>query len=941
MPKIPQRAVRQSGLLFLLALLAQGCTQSPGIPGSGDHPPSGDPPGTEGQPDAGGPSDAGVPSDAGSPSSTEVDRTQLVNPFIGTDDSNSPTPVPGGAGGSTFPGAIVPFGMVQLSPDSPSASPSGYRYSDTLIEHFSLTHFNGAGCPNNEDLPFMPRVGALTSSPASNWSSYRTHYTKSTEAASPGYYRVTLDGGIGVELTATPRTGMVRLHYPASTAAQFLLNTGRSATGVRDGSVQLVGNDKIQGSATAGGFCGSDQTFQIFFAVQFDRPFTASGTWLGNTLSPGATTAAGTGSGAFATFDTTTNPVVQMKIGLSFVSIANAEANLAAENTGWDFDAVRTAAHDQWSRTLSRIEITGGSTEDLTKFYTALYHVFQNPNVASDVNGQYMGFDRSVHTAEGWTVYQNYSGWDIIRSWTHLVGAIAPETPDIIHSMVEDGVQGGQLPFWTHQNVDTHVMVGDPGTVNVANAYAMGVRGFDTDAALQLMLKSATNPNDTQRWDLSDWLQYHFTNNNAAISLEYAMADFSISRFAGALGNTAVHDEYLRRSHYWSESWNSTDKLVEPRAGPTSPAYNAARIYEVQVFGDTTPATNLALNKPATASASCNSGENPSKAVNGTYNGGSSDKWCDNSSSNKWWQVDLGSVQPINQIFLFHAGAGGESTDWNTQDFTLSVSTDNVTFETVVTVTGNTADITKHSFTAHNARYVRLDIQTAIHLVPLGAWGCQPMDVSGSCGYIEGNAAQYVWMVPHDLEGLFTLMGGHDQAVSRLDDLFTELNAGTGRPYFYIGNEPEHGTPWLYNFAQQPWKTQAIVRRIVDTEFSSSPGGLPGNDDLGATSAWLVWSYLGLYPVIPGTDVLVLHGPRFPSAKVHLANGQVLTLEGQGAGPTSSYIQSLAIDGTNTTKSFVHFSDLSSGATLKFVMGDKANLSWGSSTADLPPSYAP
>src|SRR6218665_166325 len=765
--------------------------------------------------------------------------------------------------------------------------------------------------------------------------------TPCTEEALPGYYGVTLDGDIDVELTTTTRTGMVRLHYPASTAAQLLLHTGRSATGVRAGTVQLIGNDRIRGSATAGGFCGSSETFTIYFAAQFDRPFSASGTWLGNTLSPGSTTARGTGSGAYATFDTTSNPVVQMKIGVSFVSMDNAEANLAAENSGWDFDAVHSAARKRWNEVLNRIEITGGSDADLELFYTPLYHVFQNPNVSSDVNGQYMGFDRSVHTANGWTVYQNYSGWDIIRSWTHLIGAIAPGASDINHSMVEGGGQGGLLPFWSHQNVETRVMVGAPGTVNVANAYAMGVRGFDTSEALRLMLESATNPSNTQRWNLSDWLTYKYAGGNAAMSLEYAMADFAISRFAGELGNTSVRDEYLARSHYWTESWNPADKLLEPRVGAPQPGATASRIYEVEVFGAASSSTNLALNHDATASASCNASENPSKAVNGSINGGSGDKWCDNTSSDKWWQVDLGSAQSIDKIIVSHAGAGGESAQWNTQDFTLSVSTDNVTFETVATVTGNTANITTHTFPERTARYVKLRIQTAIQVGKTGAWDCQPLDVSSQCGYIEGNAAQYVWMVPHDVEGLYTLMGGHTEAVTRLDELFKELNAGTQRPHFYIGNEPQHGTPWLYNFAQVPWKTQAIVRRIIDVEFNGNPGGLPGNDDLGATSAWLVWSDLGMYPVIPGTDLLVINGPRFPSAKVHLANGHVLTIEGQGAGPAASYIQSLDIDGTATTKTFVRFADIAKGSTLKYVMGGNANESWGSGTSDRPPSFAP
>ncbi|EPX63367.1 Alpha-1,2-mannosidase [Cystobacter fuscus DSM 2262] len=933
MAKSLQRAVLTYGSFLLLSLAAPGCRDD----GSG---------GTDAGvdiPDSGVETDGGVGEpDAGSPPPT-ADLAKHVDPFIGTDDSNSPFPVPGGAGGSTFPGATVPFGMLQLSPDTPTASPSGYRYSDSLIEHFSLTHFNGAGCPNNEDLPFLPHVGELTTSPAADWKLFRTGYDKTTEVASPGYYQVTLDGDIKVELTTTTRTGMVRLHYPASKAAQLLLHTGRNATNAntRSGNVQIVGKDKIRGSATAGGFCGSSKTYQIYFAAQFDRPFTASGTWLGNSLSQVRTSVSGTKSGAFATFDTTQDPVVQMKIGVSFVSMANAEANLAAENAGWDFDAVHTAARDRWNQVLNRIEITGGGDADLEQFYTALYHVFQNPNVASDVNGQYMGFDGAVHTAEGWTVYQNYSGWDIIRSWTHLISAIAPEAPDIIRSMVDDGEKGGLLPFWSHQNVEVNVMVGDPGSVNVANAYAMGVRGFDTDSALQLMLKSASNPDDTQRWNLSDWLTYHYAGGNAAMSLEYAMADFAISRYAGELGNTAVRDEYLTRSHYWTESWNPASKLIEPRAGELQPGAAAARIYEVQIHGTAAPATNLALNRPATASASCGDEENPSKAVNGTTNGGYSDKWCDNTSSDKWWRVDLGSVQSIDKIIISHAGAGGESSDWNTQDFTLSVSTDGVTFETVATVTGNTANVTTHGFTAREARYVKLSIQTAIKADPLGAWACQPLDPSKDCGFIEGNAFQYVWMVPHDLEGLFTRMGGHAEADNRLDELFTELNAGTRRPYFYIGNEPEHGTPWIYNFAQKPWKTQAIVRRIINETFYGGPGGLPGNDDLGSTSAWLVWSYLGMFPAIPGTDVLVINGPWFPSAKVHLANGHVVTIEGEGASQTSKYIQSLAIDGKASTKTFVRFADIAPGATLKYVMGDTANESWGSGEGDRPPSFAP
>ena len=503
----------------------------------------------------------------------------------------------------------------------------------------------------------------------------------------------------------------------------------------------------------------------------------------------------------------------------------------------------------------------------------------------------------------------------------------APDLPELIY---------GRAFFPLLQATD--VMVGDPGTVNVANAYAMGVRGFDTAKALQLMEKSADNPLDTNRWGLADWLTLHFTGN-AATTQEYAMADFALSQFALELGDSAAHGKYLARSSYWKESWNPDGGFIEPRVATPSPGANAARLYEVQIFGPAVPATNLALGGTATASASCSASEGPEKAINGTWTGGGSDKWCDNTSPAKWWQVDLLTVHSIDKLVVYHAGAGGESSAWNTQDFVIQVSTDASAWTTVATVAGNSANVSTHPLSAVDARFVRLQITTPIQGATPGAWDCQPFDPAAECGFIEGNGAQYVWMVPHDLEGLFTRMGGHAAAVVRLDDLFTELNAGTDRPYFYIGNEPEHGTPWTYNFAQAPAKTQAVVRRIVNEEFGIGPGGLPGNDDLGATSAWLVWSYLGLYPMIPGTDILVLNGPAFPKATVHLANGNTLTIKATGAG--APYIQSLQVDGQPSTRNWLRFKDLSHGASVDYSMGATANGAWGSGVADVPPSFSP
>src|SRR5215510_10154041 len=190
--------------------------------------------------------------------------TQHVNPFIGTDDSNSPNPVGGGAGGSTVPGPVMPFGMVQFSPDTPTASPSGYRFSDTQIDEFSLTHFNGAGCSNNEDLGIQPITGAIGTSPGSAWTNYRGTQVKGSEIAQAGYYKAVYSnyGNTAIETSATTRSAIMRLTYPSSTTAKVLVNVGKSATGSRSGSITISGQT-VTGSVTGGGFCGNSKTYQI------------------------------------------------------------------------------------------------------------------------------------------------------------------------------------------------------------------------------------------------------------------------------------------------------------------------------------------------------------------------------------------------------------------------------------------------------------------------------------------------------------------------------------------------------------------------------------------------------------------------------------------------------------------------------------------------------
>jgi predicted alpha-1,2-mannosidase len=719
-----------------------------------------------------------------SAAAADPDLTQYVNPFVGTDDSNSPNPVGGGAGGSTFPGATVPFGMVQFSPDTPTGSPSGYRDSDRTIESFSLTHFNGAGCPNNEDLPLLPITGGIGASPGSSWTSYASGYTKSNESASPGYYRNRLDKyGVNVELSATTRTGALRLTFPATNTARLLINDSRTADGNRDGNVTVSGN-RVYGQHTAGNFCGSGHYYKMYYSIQFDRTPTGFGTFNGGTVSAGSSSTSGTSTGAYVTWDTTGNAVVNATVGISFVSVANAQANANAEAAG--FDTVRANAKAKWNSALNRVQATGGSTTDLQKFYSALYHVFENPNISSDTNGQYTGFDGAVHSSSS-PVYQNYSGWDIYRSWASLVALVAPDVmTDVVKSMVLDGQQGGLLPRWSQQTVEDFIMPGDPGPIIVGSAYAFGVRNFDTAAALALMKKSATG-GTTQgvpiRGSEATYELNHFLPDNPSESLEFASSDFAIANFAKALGDTAAYNTYSQHSQFWRQSFNGESAYIHPRS----------------------------------------------------------------------------------------------------------------------------AD---------------------------GNW-TSPLNPAQESPYVEGNAAQYTWMVPHNLGALVTLMGGPATAVQRLDHHFQQVNGGLSLPYFYIGNEPEHGVPWAYNVARKPAGASAAVRKVMAESYTTGAGGLPGNDDLGATSAWYVWAALGMYPMTPGADTLAVHGALFPSVVIHRTPGDI-TITGGSA--TSQYVQSLTVNGAATTHNYLRYGDIGGGGTIAFTMGGSPS-SWGTGAGDVPPSY--
>src|ERR1700722_1927404 len=349
----------------------------------------------------------------------EMPLTQFVNPLIGTD----PNPIDregwGWDTGNVFPGAVCPGGMLAWSPDTTHKTriAGGYWYPDNVIEDFSLTHFSGRGVVCLMDVPFMPTVLEVATSPGANWEKFAATFSHTNESASPGYYRVKLDNGIETELTVTPRTGMARFTFPGNNSPAAMLIRAKGAIAVRDNEV-TGSYDAVIG--------GGKRPFTVYFVVQFDQPFQSMKTWKGDTLG-NETKAEGENCGVVLTFDTSTKPVVLVRTAISYISIENAQANLAAENTTWDFSGVRQKTDAMWNTTLNCIQVEGGSMAQKQSFYTALYHCFMHPNILDDANGQYPGMDGKIHSVSAaHHQYQNIPAWDEYRSLAPLMSVLVP-----------------------------------------------------------------------------------------------------------------------------------------------------------------------------------------------------------------------------------------------------------------------------------------------------------------------------------------------------------------------------------------------------------------------------------------------------------------------------------------------------------------------------------
>lgn len=513
--------------------------------------------------------------------------SSVVNTFIGTKDE-----------GNTFPGASAPFGMIQVSPIGTHYS--GWRYDDEKIFGFGHSFISGAGCWEQGGqvsvLPVTGRIGAggdFDTSSAKNFDhkKYGSRYRHDDEVGQAGYYKVRLVdyGGIDVEATALTRAAAERYTYAQGRKeGHVLINVSQANAKHRviGSQVRVVGDRAVEGKITTLSFCGGHQ-YSTWFRIEFDHPFKSFGTWGQAGGTPGARFSMESEhdpfNGAWVTFDLGRDRSVTAISAISHVDAEGARRNLAAEGMQdgklLEFDAMRAQARAAWDRELATVRIQGGSKDDRTVFYTALYHALLQPMTGSDADGRYRGYDEQIHTAKDWTYYEYFSLWDTYRSQNQLLAILRPERArDIATSLLKIDEQGGWLPRWGYANFETNVMTGDPVTPLMADLWHYGaLAGREQDAWKALRKNAFEVPPLNSRhggragnthYLANGYVQYDRAfpakgmdvdpHQGGSATMEYALADCALSLMGDALGKRKDADALRVRGGNWRNVWDSS-----------------------------------------------------------------------------------------------------------------------------------------------------------------------------------------------------------------------------------------------------------------------------------------------------------------------------------------------------------------------------------------------
>ncbi len=502
-----------------------------------------------------------------------------VNPFIGASTNVDRT---GNGLGKTFPGAATPFGMTQVSPNTITGGDngSGYSYEHKTIEGFAFTQMSGVGWYGDlGNFLVMPTTGKLKTFAGKEGDAengYRSNYDKRTEKASAGYYSVTLtDNNIFSEATVTPHCGVLRFTFPKSDQSRIQIDLARRVGGTSVLQyVKVVNENTIEGwmkcTPDGGGWGngGGNANYTVFFYAQFSKPLKKYGVWSADIpanwkrkledvtsekyrqrvadaeVTENINEKEGKHLGFYTEFETNVNEQVILKTGISFVSINNARENLLTEIPHWDFDKVRAQAKTLWNKALSKINVEGGTTEEKTVFYTALYHTMIDPRCFADVNGQYPGGDGVIHASGKFNKRTIFSGWDVFRSQMPLQTIINPDVVnDMINSLVELADENGTryLERWEFLNAYSGCMIGNPAVAMIVDAYKKGIKDFDVPKAYGIMKNTVEKFGNGNKGYATDGYSISST-------LEYAYFDWCVAQMAKELGIKEDEDLYMRRS---------------------------------------------------------------------------------------------------------------------------------------------------------------------------------------------------------------------------------------------------------------------------------------------------------------------------------------------------------------------------------------------------------
>ena len=516
-----------------------------------------------------------------------IDLVKYVNPFIGTSNF-----------GATNPGAIAPRGMVNVTPFNVSGNANSlekdsqwmstpYVYENTFLTGFSHVNLSGVGCPDLGVVLTMPTTGVLETDPLKYGSTY------SNEVAKAGYYSTTLDKyDVKVQTTATTRTGISNYLFPKG-KSNILLNLGLGLTNEQGASIKVVSPTEIEGVRNVGSFCyyKADESYPLYFVAKFSEPSKESGIWKDSPIGVGLESEwdpyngktrlyknyrkeiIGDSIGAYMSYDFKEPTSVEVKIAISYVSIENARDNLEKETKGLSFEDVFKKTSTKWNDLLSKIIVEGGSKDDKTIFYTALYHTLIHPNTLNDVNGEYpkMATRETLKTED--TRFTVFSLWDTYRNLHSLMSLVYPkQQSDMVKSMLSIYDESGWLPKWELNATETTTMVGDPAGIIIADTYLRGIKDFDIDKAYEAMIKSATQiDNNALRPGIKEYLKkgylttYSTDMGSVSTTQEYNITDFAISQLAKSLNRKEDELFYSKRSISYRSLFDKEFGLLRPK----------------------------------------------------------------------------------------------------------------------------------------------------------------------------------------------------------------------------------------------------------------------------------------------------------------------------------------------------------------------------------------